>query len=602
MRLPWPLSLIGFRRADAAPLALPAPEPAPAPAAAPHPRTLGRRDNWTNHATGMGMQGSDAALATYFLATTNITDDEAVDLDRVDPIAAKVINKPVNEAFRPGFELEIVEDDTARDATGQRAGTDPRLARQLARDVEARWRALGAEKAVRKAWKWARREGGAAILLGCVDKGAASGMATPLTSDGPVELKWLRVLRARDLWPARYYSDPSAAKFDEPELWSVSMLGKNAASGTPTMMVHESRLIIFDGEKVVDEAYRGQQHAGFGDSVLLRFYRSLRRYGSTMAGVERLLARFGQPVMKMAQLEKLMAADNVGALHAALDAYEYAASVFNVRVLDASDEYTTTAPSIAGMADLLREVRSELQAAADMPLTILFGDIVGGLGDNNTGAKRDWLDHVAALRQEHAIPPMTTITGLVIRGIGAGKLPGDWKVCGRKLWHPTAKEQVEVEKIEADIDGGYLDRGVVTPMQVMQREAVAKRYAIDQGELADLEAARAAMPEDIRALGDGAADPASAEPAGGPAEIQKQALAAGQVASLLEIVKAVASKAIARESGIAMVLAAYPASFDAASASALFPDGFEAPKPPTPPPTGRPPGAPPAATPPTQEP
>lgn len=590
MRLPWPLSLFGPRRADAAPLALPAPEPAPAPA--PHPRTLGRRDNWTNQATGMGMQGSDATLATYFLATTNITDDEAVDLDRVDPIAAKVINKPVNEAFRPGFELQIVEDDTARDATGQRAGTDPRPARQLARDVEARWQALGAEKAVRKAWKWARREGGAAILLGCVDKGAASGMTTPLAADGPVELRWLRVLRARDLWPARYYSDPSAAKFDEPELWSVSMLGKNAASGTPTMMVHESRLIIFEGEKVVDEAYRGQQHAGFGDSVLLRFYRALRRYGATMAGVERLLARFGQPVMKMHNLEKLMAADNAGDLHAALDAYEYAASTFNVRVLDQSDEYTTTAPSIAGMADLLREVRSELQAAADMPLTILFGDIVGGLGDNNTGAKRDWLDHVASLRQEHAIPPMTTITGLIIRGIGTGTLPGDWKVCGKALWHPTAKEQAEVEKIEADIDGGYLDRQVVTPMQVMQREAVAKRYAIDQGELADLEAARSAMPDDIRTP-EGEGDPAAA-PGAAPAEIQKQALAAGQVASLLEIVRAVAAKEIARESGIAMVLAAYPASFDAASAAALFPEGFEAEKKPAPPPAfGRPPGVPP---------
>jgi phage-related protein (TIGR01555 family) len=458
-----------------------------------------RADNWTNAHTGVGIAGVDPALQTTFLAQVGISDEEAVALDRADPIAAKVINKPVDEAFRPGFEPEIVEDDAARDTKGKRTGTDERPAEKLKRDVKARWKALGAMKAVRKAWKWSRREGGSAILLGCADIAAAGGMHVPLSPKGKVDLRWLRVLRAADLYPATYYTDPAAEKFDEPETWMVTM-GRNGR-GSTTIRVHESRLIIFEGVRVVDEAYQGQLHPGFGDSILLRFYRALRRYGTTMSGIEKLLGRFGQPWMKIARLSELFAADRHGELQAALDAYEYAASVFNVRVVDGGDEYGTSAPAVGGLHELVTQVRGELQAAADMPLSILFGDIVGGLGDNATGVKRDWLDTVGSLREEHAIPPLTRITELVIRGIGSGVLPGDWSVVGNPLWHPTTKERAEVEKIDAEIDAMYLTGSVVLPEMVMRRPEVAKRYAIDLAALEELEDARAKVTEEARQVG-----------------------------------------------------------------------------------------------------
>lgn len=526
-----------------------------------------RRADWANPATGMGMAGVDPALATYYLANNGISDEEAVDLHRTDPIAAKLINKPVDTAFEKGFELEVAEDDAARNSQGQRQGTDARPAQRLKADVEARWRALDVFKVLRKAWKHARREGGAAILLGAADVGAVQGMTAPLAPEGYVDLRWLRVLRARDLWPATYYADPSAPKFDEPETWNVTMMGRNGGlAGVPMMRVHESRLIIFEGEKVVDEAYRGQLHPGFGDSVLLRFYRALRRYGTTMAGVEKLLSRFGQPHMKIARLAELMGSDKAGDLNTLLDAYEYAASVFNVRVLDSEDSYGTDAPTVTGLPELLNQVRGELQAAADMPLPILFGDVIGGLGDNSVGVMRAWLDSVAALRDEHAIPPLTRITELIIRGLGTGNLPGDWKVKGCALWHPTAKEQAEVDLIEMQIDTGYLAGTVVTPLQVMRRHEVAERFAIDLAALDQLEAAP--LPDDIRTPQAPPPDPGA--PAAAPTgDVQKTALNGAQVAALLEIIKAVAAGDIARESAVEAVILAFPGT-DAAQAERLL--------------------------------
>lgn len=593
----WPWS----RREDAAPPALPAATPTAASALIEQPASpRGQRRDWANQATGMGVAGVDPALQTFYLATTGISDEDAVDIHRTDPIAKKFLNKPVDEAFSKGFELEIAEDDTARDGKGARSGTDDRKAGQLKKDIKAKWKALGALKKVRKAWKWERREGGSAILLGLVDVGAAMGMSAPIASEGFADLKWLDVIRARDCWPASYYEDPSEDKYGEVQTWNVTRR-KNGRS-TVTLLVHESRLIIFEGHRVVDEAYRGQLHWGFGDSELLPFFRALRRFGTSMAGIEKLLARFGQPHMKMKDLSTLMGEDKAGQLNALLDAYEYAASVFNIRVLDGQDEYDITAPPVTGLPDLVKLVCSELQAASDMPMTILFGDQVGGLGDNGTAVKRDWLDSVAAQRDEHAIPPLTRITELCFRGLGSGKLPGEWEVKGCQLWHPTAKEQADVDLIEMQIDTGYAALGAATPTQIMRRKPVADRYALDLAALDDLEAAQAAIPDDVRTkqAPDPNADPnaPAVDPAAGGVDVQKTALNGAQVAALLEIIKAVGAKEIARESAVEAVMLAFPGTDRPAAERLLGPDDFEPTKPPPPVPFGGgQPGAPPKVDP-----
>lgn len=504
--MPWPkLWPFTRRRSDTA--ALPAGDP---PA---EPKASARRDvGWVNHRTGLGMSGLDPALAAVFLAGS-ISDEQAIELERGDPIARKVVHKPVDQAMRPGFDLVIKESADGRDTKGRRSGDDQRPALKLERDVRARWKALKVFPAVRKAWKWARREGGAAILVGSPD---AADMAAPLGRTGRVDIRWLRVLRARDLWPARYYSNPRGEKFDEPELWAVNTASKfGSGGGLPQMPVHESRLWIFPGETVTDEPYPGQLHPGFGDSVLLRFFRVLRRYGSACAGVEALLSKFGEPVLQMEGLASMLAKDKAGEIRAAIEAVEYIASIYRVRLVDAQDKFSREAPSVAGVADLLANVARELAAAADMPVTEIFGDVVGGIGDNSQGPKLAWFDVVAGLRDEHAVPPITWLTELIMRGLGRGQLPDDWEVVGRPLWQASAKEQADTEKVEADIDSAYLDRGVVTPAMVMRRAAVVKRYSIDVTELDALEEALQEVPDDVRTRGErpsGEVEPADEEP------------------------------------------------------------------------------------------
>src|SRR5690606_34801462 len=146
-------------------------------------------------------------------------------------------------------------------ASGDVAGQDEQAAEERKRNIKAAWKRLGVMQALRTALKWERAHGGAAILLGLDDRQTKPDQP----ARDKAKLRWLRVLRSRDLSPARYYTDPYADKFGEVELWQLSPAGRNGSgSPSPMLLIHESRLIIFGGERATDSVEPGQL-PGFGD-------------------------------------------------------------------------------------------------------------------------------------------------------------------------------------------------------------------------------------------------------------------------------------------------------------------------------------------------
>ena len=482
MRLPWP-----FRRAERADAA-PAPE-APAPAE-PARRSV-RFDDWMNQITQVGMAGRDPRMQTTFYADV-IPEQIATDIVRGDHIAARVVNKPIDEMFRPGFDLKIVEQDDARGADGARAGTDERPAEKLRKDVVSEWKRLKVMKALRKALKWERKDGGSAILLG-INDGSAT-MAAPVNwKAGRFKFDWIRVLRARDLQPVAYYEDPKGEKFDEPMIWRINGTSRNGRMMVATeTLIHESRLLIFEGIKVTDEPLNGQL-PGFGDSVLNRFFRVLRRYASSLDSAETLVGSFAEPVWKKEGLAEILADDKDGSFKAYVAAMAYAKSALRVALIDAKDEYSRLTTPVTGLPELIGEFKSELQAAADMPLPVLFGDVVGGLGDQSEGPLRGWYDHLATLREEIAFEPLQYMTRAIFHALG-GKEPADWSIEGRPFWQLSAKEQADIDKLDADTDVALVGATVITSRDVANREKWQLRYGLEPVDsTADVE-----IPDDVR--------------------------------------------------------------------------------------------------------
>ena len=279
----WP-----FRRRAPAPEAPPAaaarldrvPDPdLDAPEArVPRLRTDGFVDTLAGHGTDR-----DPRLGMYFLPDL-LTEEQEIQIVRGSWLGKRIVGDIVDEAFRPGWELEIGEHAQARAANGDVAGVDEQYAEERKRNVRAAWKRLGVMKALRTALKWERAHGGAAIMLGLDDKQTKPDQKARDTA----KLRWLRVIRARDLYPARYYTDPFADKYGEVELWQIVPSSRNGVSGpSPQLFIHESRLIVFGGERVTDTVEQGQL-PGFGDGVLMLVVAALRRFASAIDALKGL--------------------------------------------------------------------------------------------------------------------------------------------------------------------------------------------------------------------------------------------------------------------------------------------------------------------------
>lgn len=576
-----------FRRSSAPPSPATEPEAAGgtrADAWQPTPRQdLGwRTDAWQDPSTGLGTT-RDGRLWATFVADL-VTAQQAAELVRGDGLAAKLVEDIVDEAFRIGFDLEIKERDQTRGSDGHAEAADDRRAEDLQADVLAAWNNLDVMAKLGLAEKMDRQDGGAAILLGLNDLRTTPEQAPKANA----KLEWLRVVHPSRLRPYRRYSNPYAAKCGEVELWQLipeAVAGMSEAPSAP-IFIHEERVIIFSGVRTAGDVYVRYEYDGFGDSVLTRAKAAIRRFCAALDGIELTARRNGEPWWKVKNLAELLAKDKGDGFKKRLAAKEKARGTLKLNVIDSEDEFGMAAAPLTGLKEIVETFKDELAAITGMPRVRLFGESPAGLSDGTKGPQRIWYDAVAAWASVKAVPPLVRITRWIMNGLGGEAL--EWKITPTDPWQMSEKERAELDKLDAETDAVLIQATVITGRDARRREKWQLRYKLEQeDDTADL-----VPPDDIRDLPPGAATGPDGTGAGGGPELQKTALNGAQVQSLLEVVRAVASGEISAESGVEIILGAFPQSYDRAAAQRLVSKGFKAEPKPAPAPFGGQPGAP----------
>lgn len=409
------------------------------------PVQMSRADGWESLLNGLGQAGYDKRHDVVFGTVNPIDNATAMNLWRGNDIARKIIEKLPKEELRAGFALTIQDDDEATENVDDEQNASERVA-----DVVRMWRKLGAVQKIRQARCYQRAYGGAAILLGAIDSGKAN---KPLNIDTVRSFSWLTVLEPREITPLYYYNDPNEDKFGEVEIWQVSPItqgaSKDGSSYVSTTEVHESRLIIFPGI-TVSRLTQGGGLPGWGDSCLTPVHEILRDYGIGWSAAAVLLADFSQAIYKMAGLEQLLSADTSDLFVERIRMMERSRSVARCVVIDQEEEFERKTTSVQGLPELLDEFKARVAAAADMPVTVLFGTSAKGLNATGEGDQAVWYDEVAACREEYTVPAMERITELCLKVTGG--IPDRWEVRGKPLHQMSAKEEAEICKIHAETD------------------------------------------------------------------------------------------------------------------------------------------------------
>lgn len=352
----------------------------------------------------------------------------------------------------------------------------------------------GAGAAISQALRYERAYGGGCVFVGVDDGGRP--LTEPLDPKRVKRVTHLTALRGGfdgpvTMWrPYRFAID---AKYGLPEIFQVqnatvpiaavpapgegyvSQNYPDSPSGPTLFYVHSSRFLIFDGEPTSIEVR--QEMRGWGDSIftrvgdpLVQFEQNWNAAGLLMQ--EASTADVGIEGFTRALAEKGVAARDAFIQYARLQSIMR--SVARTNYHDAKEIFKRDSVSFAGIPDILDRCVDRIAAAAGMPVSVLFGNLKGGLGASEDPSSRGWYATIAARQESRLRDPLEYLYRLGWQskeGPTRGVEPEKWKVIFRPLWQLTELEQADLRQKTSTADASDIDKGIVTP-----EEVAATRY------------------------------------------------------------------------------------------------------------------------------
>lgn len=557
-----------------------------------------RADSWVNAALGFGTTRDKTTFATYD-AGSLLDDGTLSALYTNDDIAAKIVNIIPERAHKGGVKV---------------GGFDPEENREASQFLQKHnLTALSTE-----AWCWARTFGGGGIWIGTETKNPE----LELVDDSPEKIIFLRVIDRRYLAPCEWYG--KGPKTGTPSHYRLTDGTSRPIAGvdasTSSIVIHESRLVLYPGERT--EARIKLARAGWDLSVLQRPWEALRSSGTIWKAIETLVTDANQGVFKIKNLFGMIAGGQKDALIERIQIMDLTRSVGRAILLDADkEEFTRVATSFAGLSDISDRSANRLACAAGIPVTLLYGEAPAGLNATGKSDIQNLDSGIEAAREQMLKPRLLRVARLLLQSEDSPLKDKDLTeldIQFEPLAQPTASERVDMMGKMAAVDKTYAELGILA-----NEEIALSRFGADgwsEETTIDLEVREAMLeapatePKDPNADPSDEDDDAEAEPVdpakpvlpgtsakpveavqGAPAgeEIQKQALNGAQIASLVQVVTAVANEEIPRESGIAIIALSFqlkPEEAEKLMGSAG--NGFEPVKPEPPAGFGAPPGAP----------
>lgn len=258
-------------------------------------------------------------------------------------------------------------------------------------------------------------------------------------------------------YPSRYdASDPLQDNWYRPDVWFVN--GKE---------VHASRLLTFVGRPVPDLIKPAFSFGGLSLTQMAKPY--VDNWLQTRQSVNDLIQAFSVMVLST-DLEGLLQTGGAE-LDKRIEMFNNYRNNRSVMVLSKEDEmFENVAAQLAGLDKLQAQALEHICSVAQIPLVKYTGISPSGLNASSEGEIQVFYDRIHAYQEYFYDPHLTTVFKMAQINIW-GAVDEDLTFEYRPLWELSEKEMAEVQKIKADTDGIYLDKGTVGQEEVRRRLA-----------------------------------------------------------------------------------------------------------------------------------
>ena len=386
-------------------------------------KAIRKVDSFKNVLKGLNVKGTDGNTQTYYEEDIRLADATVISLTTRQGIGKRTIDLLAGDMTREWFEVK-------QDPEG--------LILDYLKKLKTR-------TMVRKALRWGLGIGGGAIFVGINDNEEPE---KAVNKDNIKSINFLKVFDRTNMWPhSNYVTDDS--RNGKVEVWRIQSSGM-----TQPQYIHETRLLIFDGEDVTDD--QRVDNLGWGDSFFQAIYPALEDLTTTYDYVLRAIQEFRKSILKMDGVFDLVTADQEEELTARLNLLDATSSFLNREVIDKNtEEFEYKSASLAGLSDLVYKKELQYSLEVGIPLTFLFGQTPQGLNATNKGEERIYYDKISVKQTDMILSPIEKLVEYVMlakEGPTNGVILEGWDIEFNSLWQQTTDELIKTRRDQAEID------------------------------------------------------------------------------------------------------------------------------------------------------
>lgn len=351
--------------------------------------------------------------------------------------------------------------------------------------LEAEFRRLKVRDAFRRAAELDGFFGRGHIYIDTGDTDKPDELRTPLLADRRKirkgKIKRLVVVEPQWIYPQDYDSrDPLKVNFYQPQSWLVM-----------SKSVHASRMMTFVGREVPDLLKPAYSFGGLSLTQMAQPY--VDNWLRTRQSVSDLLHAFTVWGIKTDMMAMLSGADDSDQLIKRAALFNQARDNRGLMMVDKeAEEFFNISVPLGGLDKLQAQAQEQMASVFAIPLVVLLGITPSGLNASSDGEIRVFYDFINAFQQHlfgHSLDRLIKLMQLSLFGeidddIGFEFLP---------LWQPTETDQATIRKIKMEIDTGYVNAGVLDPVEIRDTLVADK-----EGDYNNIDVS--AVPEDPNAL------------------------------------------------------------------------------------------------------
>ena len=277
---------------------------------------------------------------------------------------------------------------------------------------------------IREAIKWARLFGGAGALI--VIDGHEAILNKPLRLDdvNPGAYKGLIVF---DRWSGITPSAEIVDDINSPIDYNMPVSYRVQGESGVAFEIHHSRILRFCGPEVPRPENQNQMHWGISELEIA--YEEIRKRDNSSWAILSLLFRAQLLAQKNPQLANMLA--GIGASGEAakkfqqtMDAQNKLMSNQSMLLMGADSELQSHQYTFGGISDVYQQFQMDIAGAARIPVSILFGRTMSGLGQNNDSDIRIYEQEIAQKQHEELKPQLDKLYPVICMS-EFGEVPDD---------------------------------------------------------------------------------------------------------------------------------------------------------------------------------